>query len=130
MIRIVRQSVFQLFRYGVVGLISNLIIYLLYLFFTYFGTEPKLAMTIVYLIGASISFFGNKSFTFNDKGGVFDSIVRYIMIHILGYLLNLSVLIVFVDKLGYSHQIVQGIAIFLVAAFLFVSFKWFVFKDE
>jgi len=53
--------------------------------------------------------------------------VRYVIAHCIGYLLNLSILIVFVDKLGYAHQWVQAIAIFVVAAFLFLAFKVFVF---
>lgn len=53
--------------------------------------------------------------------------VRYVIAHCIGYLLNLSILIVFVDELGYAHQWVQAIAIFVVAAFLFLAFKVFVF---
>lgn len=118
----------QLMSYGVVGVVSNLIIYLLYLLITYNSVEPKTAMTFLYIISACISFFANKKFTFAYKGGVFGSGVSYVIAHFFGYLLNFLILMVFVDNLGYPHQLVQCIAIFVVAAFLFVCFKLFVFR--
>jgi putative flippase GtrA len=68
-------------------------------------------MTIVYITGASISFFANKKFIFSYKGGVIGSGIRYAIIHLFGYLLNFFTLMDFVDKLGLPHQLVQGIAI-------------------
>lgn len=52
---------------------------------------------------------------------------RYIIAHCFGYLINLVILIIFVDELGFVHQWVQAIAIVIVAAFLFLAFKFFVF---
>jgi hypothetical protein len=37
--------------------------------------------------------------------------------------------ILLVDMLGYPHQWVQIAAIFVVAGFLFIAFKYFVFRD-
>jgi putative flippase GtrA len=120
----------QLMRYGMVGVASNLIIYFLYLLITDYGIEPKTAMTLVYITGVSISFFANKKFTFSDKGGVIGSGTRYVITYLFGYLLNFLILSIFVDNLGHPHQLVQGIAIFAVACFLFTSLKFFVFKDS
>ena len=120
----------QLIRYGIVGIASNLFIYFLYVLITYNDVEPKIAMTFLYFTGASISFFANKSFTFNYKSRVFGSVARYVLAHLFGYLLNFLILMVFADRLGYPHQLVQGIAIFTVAGFLFVCFKLFVFRER
>jgi putative flippase GtrA len=122
-----RESVTQLFRYALVGLLSNVVGYLVYLAFTYFGGTPKVTMTLLYGVGAAVGFFGNRSLTFEHQGSIMGAGVRYVIAHCIGYLLNLSILIVFVDKLGYAHQWVQAIAIFVVAAFLFLAFKVFVF---
>jgi len=46
--------------------------------------------------------------------------------HFLGYLMNLAILIVMVDKLRYAHQWAQAIEIFVMAGFLFYTFKFFV----
>jgi putative flippase GtrA len=122
-----RKFVTQLFRYALVGLLSNVAGYLVYLAFTYLGGTPKVTMTLLYGVGAAIGFFGNRSLTFEHQGNIMGAGIRYIIAHSFGYLINLSILIVFVDKLGCAHQRVQAIAIFVVAAFLFLAFKVFVF---
>ena len=122
-----RESIAQLFRYALVGLLSNVAGYLVYLAFTYLGGTPKVTMTLLYGVGAAVGFFGNRSHTFEHHGSIIGAGVRYVIVHCIGYLLNLSILIVFVDKMGYAHQWVQAIAIFIVAAFLFLAFKEFVF---
>ena len=49
--------------------------------------------------------------------------------HFFGYLINLAILIVMVDKLGYVHQWVQAFAIFVAVGFLLFTFKVFVFGE-
>jgi len=120
----------QLIRYGLVGVASNLAMYLIYLFITYLAVEPKTAMTSVYLIGASVGFVGNRKWTFAHRGNAVNSALRYVAAHLSGYLLNLIILVVFVDRLGYPHQAVQAVAIIVVAMFLFILFKHFVFLDN
>lgn len=120
----------QLIRYGVVGVVSNLAMYFVYLFITYLGVEPKTAMTLVYIFGASIGFVGHRKWTFSHRGAYASAALRYVPAHILGYLLNLLILFIFVDRLGYAHQWVQAVAIFIVAGFLFVVFKYYVFRDQ
>lgn len=119
----------QLLRYAIVGFLSNLVSYLFYLFITYIGTSPKITMSVLYGIGATISFFGNRTFTFSHNGSLFGLSVRYIIVYFFGYLINLITLIIFVDKFMYPHQYVQAVAIFVVAGFLFISLKLFVFTN-
>lgn len=122
-----RESITQLFRYAFVGLLSNVAGYLVYLVFTYLGGTPKVTMTLLYGIGAAVSFFGNRNFTFEYQGSIIGAGGRYVIAHCVGYSLNLGILIVFVDKWGYAHQWVQATAILIVAAFLFLVFKFLVF---
>ncbi len=49
----------QVARYGVVGVISNLLGYLLYLLVTWLWLEPKVAVTLMYPIGAVAAYFGH-----------------------------------------------------------------------
>lgn len=120
----------QLIRYGLVGLASNAAIYLVYLFLTYLGMEAKSAMTLVYLIGASIGFVGNRNWTFAHRGGSSGAVLRYVLAHVFGYIVNFLILYIFVDRLGYAHQWVQAAAIIIVAGILFVIFKFFVFNEK
>jgi putative flippase GtrA len=117
----------QLIRYGFVGVVSNFAIYFGYLLVTYLGVEPKAAMTLMYILGASIGFIGNRAWTFAHRGDSTSAALRYVLAHLFGYLLNFMILYVFVDRLGYLHQWVQAAAIVVVAGFLFVIFKYYVF---
>ncbi|WP_454722560.1 MULTISPECIES: GtrA family protein [Cupriavidus] len=125
-----RETISQLFRYAVVGMMSNFLGYVAYIVVTYLGATPKITMTFLYGMSAAIGFFGNRSLTFRDKGKLLGAGGRYIVVHCLGYLVNLAILVVMVDKLGYPHQWVQAAAIFIVAVFLFFAFKFFVFTSR
>ncbi|WP_150711601.1 GtrA family protein [Pseudomonas fluorescens] len=119
----------QFVKYLVVGAASNTAGYCTYLLLTYFALPPKTAMTLLYITTAALSFFGNKRTTFAHEGRLFGAGVRYIIAQALGYLINLAILMVFVDQLGYNHQIVQATAIVTVAFYLFFSLKLFVFRS-
>jgi putative flippase GtrA len=124
-----RRSITQIFNYAIVGLVSNFAGYMVYLLITYLGSTPKITMTILYGVGAAVGFWGNRNLTFAHNGSLLGAGVRYVLAHCLGYFINLAILVVMVDKLGYAHQLVQAIAILVVAAFLFLIFKFFVFTD-
>jgi putative flippase GtrA len=121
----------QLLRYGLVGIMTNFSIYCVYLLITYLGFAPKKTMTVLYIAGALIGFIGHRRWTFMHKGALLGSSARYFIAHLCGYLINFLILLTFVDKLGYPHQWVQAAAIIVVACFLFVAFRYFVFpKNE
>ena len=123
-----RIPVTQLFRYAIVGITTNAVGYIIYLLITYLGATPKITMSFLYGIGALVGFFGNRIYTFEHKAGLLGTGFRYFITHCIGYFINLIILIVLVDKSGYAHQWAQAIAIFVVAAFLFLAFKFFVFR--
>lgn len=120
----------QLVRYFFVGIATNLIGYLIYLMLTAFVLPPKLTMTILYASGAIIGFFGNRHFTFRHKGGARRAAIAYTVVHIGGWAINFAMLSLFFDRLGYPHQIVQAVSIFVVAAYLFVAMRLFVFPER
>ena len=119
----------QLLRYAFVGVLTNLVGYLVYLLITYAGLGPKITMTLLYITGATLGFWGNRTITFRHREKGLAVGMRYILAHGVGYLINLTLLYTLGDRLGYAHQLVQGFAIFVVAGFLFVAFKYFVFPN-
>ena len=125
-----KKALLQIFRYGFIGIAANIIGYLIYLLFTFIGATPKLTMTVLYGIGATFSFFANKRMTFSHTGSTLGAGSRYIVCYLIGYFINFIILVVMVDNLGYSHQWVQGAAIFVVALFLFLASKYYVFPKN
>jgi putative flippase GtrA len=122
-----KQALAQLVRYGFVGLASNLFGYLLYLGLTQLGLGPKLAMTLLYFVGVLQTFVFNKKWSFRFNGAATPALVRYATVYAVGYVVNLSVLMLLVDQMGLPHQWVQGAMIIVVAALLFLAQRYWVF---
>lgn len=116
--------------YGVIGLTTNGLAYGVYLLMTYIRIPPKTALTVLYATVATLSYFGNRRLTFAYTGSWLWSTVRYIVMHIGGYLLNLTLLYVCVDIYAFPHQYVQLAAIFVVAIYLYLVSDWFVFRTN
>ena len=57
----------KLTRYAFVDIVSNLAGYLVYFLVTYLGATPKITMTLLYGVGATI---GDRNFTFPHKGSL------------------------------------------------------------
>jgi len=122
-----KKDLRQISSYALIGVLSNLAGYVLYLLLTYSIGTPKLTMTALYSVAALISFFANRRFTFQHNGRIGVTGVRYLLAQLFGYFLNLLLLFLFVDCLGFAHQYIQAIAVFVVAIFLFILLRVFVF---
>ena len=120
----------QFVRYVFVGIILNLLGYLIYLGLTWLGVPPKIVVTIFYPLAALNGYFIHARYTFAYSGSHRSGLVRYVVAHVFGFLSNLVLLFVGVDILDYPHQLVQLVAIFAVAGQLFVTFKLFVYKSD
>lgn len=125
-----RKNLRQFFTYAWIGVLTNVLGYAIYLLLTYLWGAPKSTMTALYFVGASIGFFANRRFTFRHDGSIASTGVRYLLAQLTGYLLNVVLLLLFVDWLEFPHQIVQAIAIVIVAIFLFVVLRGFVFAPS
>ena len=123
-----RTTLGQLLRYGIVGLASNALGYALYLGLSYAGLGPKLAMSLLYVLGMLQTFVFNKRWSFRHGGMHGQAFIRYIVTYGIGYFINLLALFVLVDRLGFPHQIVQAVLIVIIALFLFMLQKLWVFK--
>lgn len=120
----------QFFSYAFVGVLTNLLIYGLYLLLTSLWGAPKFTMSALYFLGATIGFLANRRFTFRHDGGIGVTGIRYLLAQVGGYLLNLVLLLLFVDWFDFPHQIVQAIAIVVVGILLFVVLRIFVFAPS
>jgi|SRR5690606_19977954 len=120
----------QAIRYATVGILTNVLGYSVYLAITYLGGTPKTTMSALYATGVLISFFANRQFTFRHDGHIGRAGIRFLVAHSAGYAINFLILLVGVDKLGFAHQYVQGVAIIVVAGFLFVLLRLCVFPPE
>jgi putative flippase GtrA len=120
----------QLAKFALVGVATNLVGYSLYLALVSFGADPKISMTTLYLMGSYVAFLSNRKFTFADNGSLSETGIRYFGAQFSGYMINLLILSLFVDHLGFAHHAVQAIAIIVVGIWLFWVMRLLVFTHR
>ncbi len=120
----------ELIRYGIVGLTLNVLGYAIYLLVTSLGVSPLVTVTIFYPLSVLAGYFSHRRHTFRHKAQGLEGrvLIRYVAVYVAGYLINVALLEVLYRQLGYPHLLVQILAVFVVAGFLFVAMKWLVFK--
>jgi putative flippase GtrA len=125
-----KKTARQLLSYALIGVLINLSGYSFYLILTYSGGTPKLTMSAMYAIGVVLSYFANRKFTFRHDGHIGATSIRFMIAYALGYMLNMLLLVMLVDWMGFPHQIVQAVAIVVVAVLLFFLSRIFVFSQH
>lgn len=120
----------QLLRYGIVGLSTNALGYLLYLGLTALGMGPKLAMSLLYIVGVLQTFVFNRSWTFAYAGAGKAAFRRHVTLYAVGYGLNLLTLAWLVDTLHFQHQWVMAGMVVFMAVFFFSGQKFWVFRQS
>jgi putative flippase GtrA len=122
-------SLIQFLRFAVVGLASNALGFCWYLLLTWLGFGPKVAMTLLFVIGTLQTFVFNKRWSFQYSGTDNSVLLRYLASYGLGYLVNLVMLVWLVDYARFPHALVQAALIFLVAILMFLLQKFWVFRN-
>ena len=124
------ETLRQLARYGLVGLLSNALLFAAYLLLSGAGVGHKLAMSIVYCSGVVITFAFNRSWTFRHDAAAIASFWRYVLTYALGYAFNLLALWLLVDLGGLPHQWTMAALIIVTAFVLFGAQKFWVFATR
>ena len=122
--------IIQIIRYVIVGLISNLILFGAYIYLTTLGVGPKIAMSVLYILGVIQTFVFNKRWSFRFNGSFTPALMRYATSYILGYVINFSAFMLLVDRMGFPHQWVQGVMIVSIAILLFIAQRYWVFAPS
>ncbi len=124
------EQMYQALRFGVVGLTSNLVLYLIYLMLAGLGVDPKIVVTLIYALGLSITFTFNKRWSFSHHGDLKSALVRYLILYGFLYLTNIFMLWLFVDWLEFSDAFVQGGVVVLFIPIVFLMQRYWVFPNR
>lgn len=117
-------------KYAFVGLGSNLLLYMVYLYLTAAGMGHKSAVSALYLLGVLVTFLFNRGWTFGHGGSVALVLPRYVVVYLFAYTFNLILLYLFVDVWGFAHQVVQGVLILVIAILIFTAQKLWIFAAD
>ena len=120
----------QFIRWALVGVVVNVIGYIAFLGMVYAGLHHQLAATAVFSIAVLVAYVANRSWSFEHQGGVTRSFVSYMVLYLLAWVLNMLVLFIFVDVMGFHHAPVQGICILVIAGLTFIGQRYWVFASS
>ena len=119
----------QLLRFIIVGTASNAILYCIYWIARDAGVCYEIAMTIAFSVGIVQTFILNKKWSFRDTGDNAPAFVRYVLVYLVAYVIDLASLAVLVERYHFSDRLVQAGMIVVVAAFLFLMQRTWVFSN-
>lgn len=120
----------KIFRFLVVGAVTNLIGYVIFLLVVASGVPVKTTVTALYGVGVLMGFFGHRQFTFTDTKKWWHSLLMYCIVSVGGFGINYAMIVVFVDNWHIHHAYVEFVAIGVVAAYMFIMNRFVVFKKQ
>lgn len=121
----------QFLKFGIVGVSNTLIFFAVYtLLLKAFGVWYVAASGIGFAIGAVNGFMWNRAWTF--KGHVGDALtpVRWFVVQTCGLLLNLGLVYLFVDGLGFDKLSGQAVTIVIVTVLTFFANRAWTFRGH
>lgn len=92
------DEVKRLSRYGIVGIATNLLLYVVFLLLLYLGVDPVVDAGICYLLGVSLSYILNRRWTFDSRNTHKKDLPKFLLsygIGLISTLLTITVLMQF-----------------------------------
>ena len=123
-----RTLVRQGARYVVAGLASNAALYAFFLLLLAAGVPYGVAMTVSYATGVALAFHLHRNWTFQRRDAGWRRAWRFVAAYGMGYVLNIIGLALLVEGRVLGPAVGQAVMIVVVAAFLFVLQRAWVFR--
>ena len=119
----------QLIKYSSVGILTNAIGYILYIFVSNFiGLNPPIAAILCGFAVIGLSYHLNTNYTFNSKNKGLESAMSYLILYLSAIFLNSFMIFVFSNILGFAHEIIAAISLMVISLSLFLIQKFYFFK--
>lgn len=116
----------QIYKFVIVGISSNLVLYLIYFLLTTSKTVPALVASIfVYVIGVFSTYLINRNWTFSSPE---HRLIRYLVVYVIGFFLTSVASIIFLYVLFIDYIFSQLLTVFIVAVCSYLMQKNWVFR--
>lgn len=121
----------QFARYIFVGATANALVLGLYWSLSLgAGLLPELSLTLASASGFILTYAANRMWSFRYRGEHAMSLLRYLVTYIVSYCLQLIVLFVGTDTLGYPHQYVVVLGVLIAVPVSYALLTLFVFPHQ
>ncbi len=115
----------SLYRYGLVGIGSNLVVYCVFVVLIWGAVPPVWAAAICYVFGLGISYLANRRWSFESTAGHRSDLVRFLLAYGVGFVATLGFIFVLTQFL--RPEVAQFLNIGLTAAVIYSCLRLFGF---
>jgi putative flippase GtrA len=116
-------------RFIVVGTVNTLVgLVVIYLCKWAFGLGDVPANLCGYAIGLAVSFVLNRQWTFRHRGAWVPALLRYLVVFLLAYLLNLATVLAAIHGLGLNSYVAQAVGIVPYTISFYLGSRFFSFS--
>ncbi|MEI8396330.1 MAG: GtrA family protein [Rhodospirillaceae bacterium] len=120
----------QAIRFVAVGIVNTLVGYAIIVSgMEVLAMSPVAANVFGYCVGFGISFILHRRITFNHRGAVLPTIVRFALTMAIAYSCNLIVLLILINSFQASAILAQLMAVFVYTVVSFVLSRTIVFRS-
>jgi putative flippase GtrA len=130
LLEINKGLIFQIIRYGLVGIVNTLVGYGIYFLFLYVGLNYTIALTFGSICGIICSYFLNRFWTFKSTKKVAEELPKFLSVYGVSYFLNLGLLILFVEKFKIDARIAQLFILVIITCLTFIGNKFWSFRNN
>lgn len=121
----------SLIKFGIVGVSNTLVNWIIFFILNHIGVYYITANVIAYLIATANSYFWNSKWVFKfKKEENLKAPLRFILLNLIGLILNSTILYLLVDLLHFSRMISLIIATGIVMIVNYFINKIWVFKEN
>lgn len=123
-------AVHRLLRYITVGMVSNGLLYVLYLLAVRIGTLPEIASSLAFAAGVAGTYIVNRAWSFKSDAAHHDAAPRYVLAYGAGYSVQIAVLSLGYRLAAIPHEFAQLAAMVAAAGTIFLLLNFWVFRSR
>jgi putative flippase GtrA len=123
------SSLPEVMRFGLTGLISNLVYFGILFALLSFDIVIEVAGAVAYLASMVTNFQMHARYTFGSTKAHAKTSVPYLVTHGVGMIINSTVLHVLITRLAWSVLLGQALSVLLVAVWSFFAMKYWAFRQ-
>jgi len=121
----------QSIKFATTGIINTLVSFIIYcLCFSVFKFNYIVSLIFAYFFGVLNSYLWNSKWTFQAKGFNQREFIKFILVYISTFILNLLILDIEINIMRMNELASQGIALIIAAFVSFISYKYWVFREK
>ena len=121
-----KEKIIKFIKFGIVGFINTMTSTFIYWGLVYIKINYMISTTIAYFVASIIGYYLNKNKVFKSQNKT--SIIRYYIVYISSYFLNLGTMYLLIDILGISKYLAPILVLFVTVPYNFILSNFWVFK--